>query len=142
MKCKECGKDETQVTFRPKAKTCDKCYRQHRQYRSKTKGICIGCSKPSITEIYCQDCANKQRALSKAYHQRRRAAGICCECSGIAATGKSRCRPCQLTRNIALYKKISDLKLECIALLGGKCLDCGLISNVIAVYDFHHLDGN
>ena len=35
-------------------------------------------------------------------------------------------------------KRRVDNKYKAIEYLGGKCYDCGLVSNFRAVYDFHH----
>lgn len=43
-------------------------------------------------------------------------------------------------RNELSANKHAALKARCIAILGGKCLDCGLVSEYQSVYDFHHID--
>ena len=48
MNCKECGKDETEVTFPSGAITCSTCYGKHRKQRCVILGICISCSKSPL----------------------------------------------------------------------------------------------
>lgn len=64
MNCKECGKDETEVTFNLNAgaKTCNRCYHKHRLSRQIVEKICISCGKkPLFTKRYCEACAKKRR---------------------------------------------------------------------------------
>lgn len=116
---------------------------RHRKQRCVILGICISCSKsPLVNKRYCAECANKQAEHCKRYHKKRREKGICCDCRGIAATGKSRCKSCQALRNERLNGLYRDLKKRCVELLGGKCLDCNLVTEYYAAYDFHHPDPN
>ncbi len=40
----------------------------------------------------------------------------------------------------AQRQKTHDLKRKAVEYLGGKCLDCFLITSVLRIYDFHHRD--
>ena len=45
------------------------------------------------------------------------------------------CKPCRLMYSADRRR---NLKKECIKYLGGKCKDCGMKSDIPAIYDFHH----
>jgi hypothetical protein len=49
----------------------------------------------------------------------------------------SYCKNCRSDYGSVRRKEIKKLAVE---FLGGKCVDCDLIDNVLDVYDFHHLD--
>ena len=41
---------------------------------------------------------------------------------------------------IRTQKRRKDNKVKAVEYLGGKCVHCGLISDKLCVYDFHHLN--
>ena len=48
-----------------------------------------------------------------------------------------RCRKCSVE---AVTKRRRVVKQKAIEYLGGKCADCGIESDIPAIYDFHHKD--
>ena len=49
------------------------------------------------------------------------------------------CRRCQLD---AKKRKRAFNKAKAVEYLGGKCLQCGIISSCLDIYDFHHRNPN
>lgn len=80
----------------------------------------------------CTRCKAEQ-PLSNFYGQVQRS-----EVSDVSWTYKdSMCKKCR--GDYTAERRITQKK-EAVDYLGGKCLDCGLKDEVVAVYDFHHLD--
>jgi hypothetical protein len=66
----------------------------------------------------------------------RRANGLCTVCGKPGRVGKRECETCLKRR----MQKRELLKRKAVEYLGGRCVDCGLQTDIIAVYDFHHKD--
>ena len=49
----------------------------------------------------------------------------------------SMCKDCEALGRI---EKRHEIKARAVKMLGGKCAHCGLVTDVLAVYDFHHTD--
>jgi hypothetical protein len=77
-----------------------------------------------------------QNFTSTLYYQRKEQ-GLCTHC-GKPTDGRIRCTPClnkETTRSRIV--RMANKK-RAIEYLGGKCADCGLKTDFISVYDFHH----
>lgn len=77
----------------------------------------------------------------------------CISCEGETSIedfygNRNQCKKCYTKRvidtdkNTVLSKteRKQNRKRKLIEELGGKCYDCGLITDYISVYDFHHID--
>jgi hypothetical protein len=103
------------------------------------KTTCSICNAPrdQLKDSWCRLCRKK-------FINDRVQKGLCSDCGirPIAKDEKSRCSVC-LVRKWEVEKiRRRQNKLDAIEFLGGKCLDCGLVSEFISVYDFHHTDPN
>jgi predicted RNA-binding Zn-ribbon protein involved in translation (DUF1610 family) len=67
----------------------------------------------------------------------RRANGLCITCGNPISMGRTECPECAKRYT----QRRSELKRRAIEYLGGQCADCGLQTDIVAVYDFHHKDG-
>jgi hypothetical protein len=162
--CTRCGKNEIQQG-RTYCATCSEIVRKHtkhlydtsEEYKEKTKrrssvkraklkakGLCPHCGVNLSDKGYCESCKVTHRVAGAAHAAARRvelkAAGLCQDCGQVPANG--RCSKCRAKRNEITTTLVAARKRECVALLGGKCVDCGLESEYPAVYDFHHPDPN
>jgi len=69
----------------------------------------------------------------------RRHSGRCLNCGELAREGKTQCQKCADFNSRRLINLRKEYKSRAVAYLGGKCVDCGLTSEYMSVYDFHHL---
>jgi hypothetical protein len=60
-----------------------------------------------------------------------------CKRSFEGVLGRTECPECAKRYT----QRRSELKRRAIEYLGGQCADCGLQTDIVAVYDFHHKDG-
>lgn len=64
-----------------------------------------------------------------------------CKKHGMASfrvsKNRIRCRKCAVE---AVTKRRKMVKMRALEYLGGKCNDCGIQSDIPAIYDFHHKD--
>lgn len=87
----------------------------------------------------CQDHLEYHQNKTATKNKLKRAARLCLDCEGkLAELDVSRCAGCKESRNKIATALVAERKAECVALLGGACVDCGLVSEYTAVYDFHH----
>ena len=88
----------------------------------------------------CKACADN---AAQTRHAKRLASGMCTHCGKRPLVKGSVCF-CERCRDLlahATKKRKTERKARAIALLGGKCVDCGFITNRVVAYDFHHLPG-
>lgn len=81
----------------------------------------------------------KRRQKQRNLYQRRVNNGICWVCGKPTERKVSRCQSCHdksLARRMA-YRQ--SLKRRAVEYLGGQCTDCGMKTDILAVYDFHHI---
>lgn len=45
---------------------------------------------------------------------------------------------CKVCRNAYVNTRRREIKTQAIDYLGGMCVDCGLRSSIVEIYDFHH----
>lgn len=86
---------------------------------------------------YCVDCI----AHNNLQHRiKRDNANVCMSCGEKREANKKRCNKCALafTLNIAVRNRNS--KRAAVEFCGGACVDCGLRTDAVDVYDFHHID--
>jgi hypothetical protein len=87
---------------------------------------------------WCRECGNKQQL---AYRARCIEAGLCVDC-GVTPHRPNRrtCQECEAKRKPNRKTIRQTYKASAVAYLGGACKDCGLTSEWLDVYDFHHRD--
>src|SRR5208283_244592 len=87
-------------------------------------------------------CRKHEVQYSKEYQNNKVEKGICRRCLLPLLEGKTLCVEHTKIENNRTKHKRHEQKLSAIEFLGGKCLDCGLQTTFISVYDFHHRDPN
>ena len=164
MTCERCGKVET-GNFGGRRTKCDKCKAKyqseyHRKYRAekaekireinraiaaekKEKGWCQACKKgvPVVPgSTMCQKHLDARKKASKARFNRNEAEGVCRMCGRERKKGTKHCLKCLGRASARARVKSEEMKGRIIEVLGGRCQDCGLVSEVPTVYDIHHLN--
>lgn len=86
---------------------------------------------------YCRECEAKR---SREDRIKAKEIGRCDKCSQDARQGKRLCASCQDQATKTSKEIRHNNKVRIVKLFGGKCFDCGFTSDVLAVYDLHHLD--
>lgn len=86
----------------------------------------MGWKSKEIRNKYAQDLAHK-----------RRREGSCIQC-GSPSPGRAICLQCYQYMN---NRRRNNKKIA-IDLLGGQCMMCGYKTDILAVYEFHHIDPN
>lgn len=118
-------------------KLCRSKYNKERYAKLKADGVCTKCGKPTVgTGIYCAEHRRKNGEAAAERLKYRRKNGLCERCGKYPArSGRTICKQCAH----AIARIHAEQKLRCIEYLGGKCTDCGLKTENIAVYEFHHV---
>jgi hypothetical protein len=80
------------------------------------------------------------RQYSATLHSQRKAEGLCVHCGRLARIGTTQCQQCFEHRSKRLRRNRQMLKKKSVEYLGSKCVDCGLKTAFMSVYDFHHKD--
>lgn len=102
--------------------------------------LCTKCSTNPCTGAspWCRECLNRLEATRRI---KLKQAGACENCVvAPCRTGKNTCQECADTISQRECEKRSDNKRLAVEWAGGKCFDCGFTTDVLEVYDFHHLD--
>jgi hypothetical protein len=88
---------------------------------------------------WCEPCHTE---LGRKRRAKRKAEGFCTQCGSKEklTNGTFKCDPCRYKDIVNARTIRIKWKQAAIEFLGGKCLDCGLVTNRIEVYDFHHKD--
>jgi len=89
---------------------------------------------------WCRDCSNKQNIKRRKSNKEKRICIICGK--NKTEEGFSKCRICLDASNQKRRLDYIKNKTIAIKLLGGVCKKCGLSSNIVTVYDFHHIENN
>ncbi len=87
----------------------------------------------SLTSCYCKECEKEADRLLTA---KCKAGKRCLACDSPIYGKYSVCGSCRAKRN----SKKHEMKKRAIEYMGGQCFLCGLKTDIIAVYDFHHND--
>ena len=82
------------------------------------------------------------RGYTATLHLQRKKQGLCVHCGNPAVIGKAQCQSCRERDRVRLKTSRLLLKKRAIEHLGSKCADCGLKTDFISVYDFHHEDAD
>jgi len=103
--------------------------------RAKEAGLCeCGHSKPVDGKTHCADCLERSTAIRQA----RIAAGMCSACGQIPNFQGLRCGNCIQKKKT----RAQQLKQECIAAYGGKCVCCGVVELAFLTLDHIKDDGS
>lgn len=78
--------------------------------------------------------------MKKIYRDSHKAKGLCVSCGELAQPKKTLCLRCKTLQANSRKKTKLELKQRAVQYLGGQCADCGLQSDIIAIYDFHHIN--
>ena len=93
-----------------------------------SKGFCSRCGKrkPVRGKKSCRSCKKWEAQWARSKRLKQKRLGLCTVtgCHNESKTGV-RCRPCNEKHSMANLKRNLRLKLQVIALLGGKCSRCG-----------------
>lgn len=109
-------------------------------------GMCKRCGVNPFAEAeyLCTPCrtAELEEGKNRAANKRvfRKANSLCFQCATPIDKGHKLCARCRGIRNVVAKAHALDIKRKCVEMLGGKCIDCGFITEYVAVYDFHHPD--
>jgi hypothetical protein len=164
--CRKCGKEKPVEDFykqntckggrRGRCKSCEKESKLQRWKENKpetypTHQVCSTCGKLKPIDrfdfrkakyrydIQCRKCKYQ---TSKKRNNRLKAENLCIACKRLKQhPDKNYCDSCN-----AKYAKKSkedrvEAKRECVLHLGEVCVKCGFKTDVLDVYDFHHMSG-
>jgi hypothetical protein len=85
----------------------------------------------------CKDCmSDYQRKL----RIRRKSDKLCVRCGKQSKNSSVLCINCSKKDTTRMYEKRKENKIKAVEYLGGFCKRCGLKSEIMAIYDFHHVD--
>lgn len=109
-----------------------------------TQGVQEGTRTVSTTSIP-QGLANKieakkkhAREYTRELYKKRREIGVCLFCGGTPRKDATTCRECLDKQKTSEKDRIRGYKKKAVDYLGGICSDCGLVTEYVSVYDFHH----
>jgi len=118
-------------------------------YKRIREHLCFYCgkSKPEgWTKIGCPVCSDKKSRYSTNRYHERKSSGLCTICGEPNTNGLIYCPKCQeINRKIRPQKKeylknrLRENKIEMVKRFGGKCNHCGFVTDILGVYEFHHI---
>jgi hypothetical protein len=121
------------------------------QYRLNAKKVrdkrvsehrCADCGNKlqDLEQYRCGDCKKKHNTGTKKAFDLLAKNGLCriCQQPLDDSGNKYHCKKCNEIDKLRVVKRVRDNKKKCIDFLGGKCNVCGLKTEFISVYDFHH----
>jgi len=85
---------------------------------------------------WCKECCKKVVLVEQ---DERREAGNCTLCNK-PSFGKALCPMCAKKNMVRGIERVKQQKKKAVELLGGKCRDCGLKTEYLGIYTFHHTD--
>lgn len=83
---------------------------------------------------------NRNRHRSASLYSQRKSEGLCVDCGKQARSGMTQCQQCYEHQYVRQKSDRQARKRKAVQYLGGKCVDCGLQTDFMSVYDFHHKD--
>lgn len=99
-------------------------------YTEKQRAACQKWREKNREAIKCRD--------AKRYTQKK-TSGLCVVCGQRPAViGKNNCPECAARLNVNHHQYKLEKKKQSVDYLGGKCQDCGLVTEYMEVYEFHH----
>jgi len=116
----------------------------------KKQHLCHYCSTvlpEGCSQIGCVSCRKKKTEDSGKRYRERLKNKLCAICGKPNNNNKVYCDKCrglnkkrQPHKSKYLLKRNREGKIKVVKLFGGKCLQCGLETDKVEVYDFHHKD--
>jgi len=132
--------EERRKILRERTKKCSEVLRKKR----KKNNLCVNCGKSlnGTKEYRCLECKQKHNLNSRIRFKIFKEKGICRVCKKPTGENgiKFFCRECGDNQNKIRLDKSKELKQRAIDYLGSKCACCGLKTNILSVYDFHHIN--
>ncbi len=141
--CTSCSRDDTQVKFSARAKSCNRCYvksKRERDLEVRSRGLCY-CGQPLVAER--KQCVNHlaqstTRTKNKQIANKRK--GLC-PCGRERDGHLLHCRQCLDRAWLTTQPRKKEMKRRVVELLGGCCRMCGFVCpEHPEVFDLHHLD--
>jgi len=139
---------------RGKSRSCG-CFHNkwHAILTPKTRQMCPSCGiEKSVSEfanggtyrngtkkynVLCRKCTSKK---AKREFEQLKKEGKCLNCRSLLKIKGNYCRECMDRNSFQQWSSRRNLKIKAIKYLGGKCQDCGVDSEHVSIYDFHHTD--
>ncbi len=128
--CNRCGTNQRRSGRG--AHLCEECF---------ALDLCSKCGiNPRVRENsrnpWCHSCQAEQQ---RSYRSRCVESGICVDC-GVTPARHSRrtCAACEAKKVPYRKERADAYKRKVVDYKGAACLDCGLVSEYLDVYDFHH----
>jgi len=111
-------------------------------WRRKENNQCVDCGVilNDLNKTRCLKCINEQRDLD----HKKANNNICVYCNKDTTNSPNKrlCLECREKRNKELRLRVRKNKEFVINMIGKKCKRCGLETDNLEVYDFHHTDPN
>jgi len=134
--------EERRKILRERTKKCSEVLRKKR----KENNLCVMCGGKlnSINQYRCLPCKKKHNKDSKRRLSMFVEKGLCriCQQPLDDSGNKNHCKKCNKLDKQRRNKNTHNSKKRCVDYLGGKCSVCGLKTDFLAVYDFHHRNPN
>lgn len=131
----------------------------HRQYRERNRekireslrkaaqekkdhGFCQICAwgVPAVPgSTMCERHLQARRDRRGKHYQKRLDEKLCTSCGRPALPGKKSCEKCLIVGCKGVRRRGDQGKRRIVEYLGGKCQRCGLVTDIMPVYEIHHL---
>jgi len=111
-----------------------------KRWRDRNAGkLCTVCgtAKRTSRSPRCTQCTRDQ---NRRFYGGCIERGVCVVCAENPPTKGRLCGSCSVSRNQRLRSARRLLKSQAVCYLGDACVDCGLRTEYLSVYDFHHKD--
>jgi hypothetical protein len=132
------SKESCHLWYLKNAEHQKKKQRERTQFNIRNRK-CLDCAKPLEIKEH-RRCA-KCKSHRNDYRKNRVKNGLCWWCGEkIDIPNFTMCSKCRIKNNNDRNNRIRGNKAVAVSMLGGKCSMCGFQTNVLSVYDFHHLD--
>lgn len=108
----------------------------------KAAGFCVCCEWGTPAEpgkTLCLTHLEVRRNRRKEHYEERLRRGLCTSCGKPAVEGKKSCHRCMVNGCKGVRSRGERGKRKIVAYLGGKCQRCGLVTDIMPVYEIHHL---
>ena len=144
MKCNRCGN----LIAKEEKNSCANCLTKAKESaasareRRHSQGLCIYCGQTNALpeKKYCPSCKKKDRARKGKLKEKRKNLGLCSQCGNRPPEpNEMRCSECGRKDRTRRKKIMNAKKKRAVIHKGGKCQDCGLMTEHLPVYEFHHI---
>lgn len=144
-RCKECSKKKLAAYLKEYTKKNREKLNQKNteEFAAKSAaGFCTSCAwgvPASPGHTLCEKHLQKRREVSLKHRIARKESGVCTTCGDVAVPGKISCERCLIRACQGTRRRSEEGKRKIVAYLGGKCQRCGLVTDIMPVYEIHHL---